>query len=347
MRAREAIDWAAGELGQYNIESAKQESETLLSTLFDCSRLNLYLDNRPLEAEELSWIKKRIRERKEGRPLQYLLGAAYFMGLQFEVNPDVLIPRPETEILVEAAIEKLKKKEQTLPALIIDLGTGSGNIAIAIAKLYPHCRVLGLDISLAALKVARRNALKHKVDKRIDFVLGNGFSSLKICPALSCPEENRETRRSWASADMIVSNPPYIKSADLTQPRSFGSGFGRLPREIGFEPRVALDGGEDGLKYYRRIIRKSPTYLKEGGYLIMEIGDTQANDVSKMLSASGKFREIKTAKDYNNIERVITAKKISNHKSTRMDKPADISRKAAKNAKSAKPPFRERQGKLN
>jgi len=311
MRAREAIDWAAGELGQYNVESAKQESEILLSTLFDCGRLDLYLDNRPLGAEELSWIKKRLKERKEGKPLQYLLGTAHFMGLEFEVNPDVLIPRPETEILVEAAIEKLKKEEQTLPALIIDLGTGSGNIAIAIAKLYPHCQILGLDISLAALRVARRNALKHKVDKRVDFVLGNGFSSLKVCPALSYSEENREARKSCASADMIISNPPYIKSANLTQPRSFGYGFRRLPREIGFEPRIALDGGEDGLKYYRRIIRGSPAYLKEGGYLIMEIGDTQVNNVSEMFSASGKFREIEIVKDYNNIERVIAARKVN------------------------------------
>ncbi len=316
MRTRETIDWAAGELGQYNIESAKQESEILLSTLFDCSRLNLYLDNRPLEAEELIWIKKRLKERKEGKPLQYLLGTAYFMGLQFEVNPDVLIPRPETEILVEAAIEKLKKREWPSPPLIIDLGTGSGNIAVSIAKLYSRCRILGLDISLAALKVARRNALRHKVGKRIDFVLGNGFSSLKVCPALSCSEENREARRGWAVADMIISNPPYIKSAGLTQPPPWRAGvgetgFGRLPREIGFEPRIALDGGEDGLKYYRRIIRKSPAYLKEGGYLIMEIGDNQANDVSRMLAASGKFREIEIVKDYNNIERVIAARKVN------------------------------------
>ena len=301
MRSREAIDWATDELHKHKVESAKQESEILLSALFGCSRLEIYLDNRPLEAEKLSWIKKRLKERKKGKPLQYLLGTAYFMGLELEVNPNVLIPRPETETLVEVAIEKLKKKEQSLPPLIIDLGTGSGNIAIAVAKLYPHCRIIGLDISPAALRVARRNALKHKVDKRIDFVLSNGFSSLKVRP---------HTKNSGMEikADMVISNPPYIKSADLAQPQSFGAWSRSLPREIGFEPKVALDGGEDGLKYYRRIIRQSPAYLKEGGYLIMETGDNQANDVSKMLSASGRFETIGRVRDNNNIERVIAAK---------------------------------------
>ena len=270
------------------------EAELLLSSILNCGRNYLYFNkDKKLSRENLLFISSALKRRFQWEPLQYILGESEFMGLTFKVTGDVLIPRPETEILVETAVKIANgiwhmaygKAEEGKPVSILDIGTGSGCIAVSLAKLLPGVEITGVDISEEALSIARINAELNKVSETINFLQGDLFGALTIChtPYALC-----------------VSNPPYIRSSDIDE----------LAPEVQFEPRIALDGGEDGLDFYRKIISSAPLYLKEGGYLILEMGFNQRSEVTKILQNSLNFEIIEVVKDYGNIERVIVARKI-------------------------------------
>ncbi|MDD5505169.1 MAG: peptide chain release factor N(5)-glutamine methyltransferase [Candidatus Omnitrophica bacterium] len=257
------------------------ESELVLTHILSCNRLSLYLNKdvnlgRDKSAVLSSILKRRIL----GEPLQYILGKLEFMGLEFKVDSRALIPRPETEILVEAAIEKINQSGITSPE-VLDLGTGSGCIAVAIAKNFSGADVWASDISTAALQLAEENAGLNNVE--IEFIKSDIFDALKF--------KNHKF-------DLIISNPPYVSSGELHS----------LSKEIFFEPQMALKAGKDGLDFYRRIIPQAARYLKDDGLLMFELGLNQAYFVKEMLEKEG-FEQLSLIRDYNDIERIVTAKK--------------------------------------
>jgi release factor glutamine methyltransferase len=256
------------------------EAELLFSEVLGCSRTDLCLHRQQaLEKEQALFISAAFKRRIKGEPLAYILGKVEFMGLEFKVTPDVFIPRPETEILVEKIIELAAGcRLQAAGIHILEIGTGSGCIAVSLAKSLPGSRVTATDISEKALEVARDNAYRHKLD--IEFIRGD------LCAQAG-------------TQDMIISNPPYIATGDIAA----------LQPEIQYEPRLALDGGKDGLDFYRRLSQKAPQHLKRGGLFIMEIGFGQCAEIKKILHDSVKWDVIEVINDYNNIKRVIIAKR--------------------------------------
>jgi len=256
-----------------------KEAELVLTHVLNCDRLSLYLNKGAVLDKEQSAQVAKIFQRRIGKePLQYILGKCEFMGLELKIDKRALIPRPETEILVESAINELKTAGNLCPK-VFDLGTGSGCIAISIARLFPKATVWAADISEAALELAKENAGLHNV--KIKFLLSDLFSGLK---------DKR--------FDLIISNPPYISTSE----------FCGLAKEISFEPELALKAGIDGLDFYRRIIKFAGLYLNDHGLLALEMGMNQAGLIEGMLEKE-KYSDIKIIKDYNNIERVIIARK--------------------------------------
>jgi len=220
-------------------------------------------------------------------PVQYVMGKTEFCGLDFIVNKNVLIPRPETELLVEAGFELLQARSSTRTTneelRILDLCTGSGCVAIALTKRISGCKIVASDISEEALCVARLNAGKHGVGGSIEFVKSDLFADLE------------------GSFDVILSNPPYIS----------GPEFSDLPDEVLKEPRIALYGGEDGLDFYRRIFARAGRFLKSGGHLAIEAGYGQADAISDIIASSCGFEFVGATKDFNDIDRIIAAKWIN------------------------------------
>lgn len=261
--------------------------ELLLTAARKCQRVDLYADPRPLTPEEQE-IYDAMRARcQNGEPLQYVLGACDFLGSTLAVNPSVLIPRPETEILVDTIIQKLKENKSAKPCRILDLGTGSGNIAIALAKAIEGCQVTALDISEDAIVTAKRNAAANGVARRIEFSREDMRASLVA-------------NRAWIkNFDCIVSNPPYIKT----------SAMGGLPPDVRQEPRLALDGGPDGLRFYETIIRRAHQYLKPEGFLFFEIGDGQAAEVKALIEKNPSYRNICFYPDHTQTDRIVSAQK--------------------------------------
>lgn len=257
------------------------EAELVLSHILNCDRLSLYLNrNTGLDKDKSALVSDILKRRSLGEPIQYILGTTEFMGIKFKVDRRALIPRPETEILVESAIEQLKTMNKACPE-VLDLGTGTGCIAISIAKMFPQAVVWASDISSTALELAKENACLNNAE--IKFLPGDLFGALG----------NKNKR-----FDLIISNPPYIATSQLSG----------LAKEISFEPPLALDAGIDGLDFYRRIVREASRYLNDDGLLILEVGINQADLVKAMLGQEN-FNAISIIKDYNNISRVITAKK--------------------------------------
>jgi release factor glutamine methyltransferase len=255
------------------------EAELLFTDILNCSRASLYLDSKGLlDKDKAGFVSSVLKRRIKGEPIQYILGKAEFMGFNFLVNEDVLIPRPETEILVETAA----KLVSSISADILELGTGSGCIAISLAKMLASARIIATDISEKAVKIAGKNAALNNV--KIDFLVSDLFGSR----ALQDKKFN-----------LIVSNPPYIPSLDID----------KLQPEVRHEPRVALDAGEDGLGFYRRIAKEAPRYLKDGAFLVMEIGFGQKESVKNILQKSGYFEIMEWVKDYNGIDRIVVSNK--------------------------------------
>jgi len=271
------LDWTKEFLAARGVENARLEAEWLLCAVTGLDRVGLYLNfEKPLDAEELAAYRAMVARRGRREPLQHILGTQEFCGLEFEVTPAVLIPRHDTETLVNEALGRMPGAQA-----ILDIGTGSGCIAVALAHRLPGASVTAVDISEAALVVARRNAEKNGV--AIEFLHGSLFE----------PVAERQF-------DLIVSNPPYIPSSDIEALE---------PEVRDFDPRGALDGGADGLDVYRALIPAAATLLYPGGLLLLEVGIGQAADVARMFRAAGIYGEPIITCDRAGIERVVGALK--------------------------------------
>jgi len=267
------LNWTKAYLAEKGVENPRLEAEWMLCEALSLDRVGLYLNfDKPLSDHELAAYRSMVVRRAKREPLQYILGSQEFMGLDFQVSPAVLIPRHDTEVLVTEAAKRGCGSRS-----ILDIGTGSGCVAIALAKALPEAQVLSVDISGEALAVARDNA--QRIGVSVEFVQGSLLEPF--------------TGRRF---DMIVSNPPYIPAADLDT----------LQQEVrGYEPLSALDGGADGLDFYRRITQAAPAYLNPGGWLLFEVGAGQAPQVLEFLGAGGLGNESFTALDPAGIERVV------------------------------------------
>ncbi|MBU1887892.1 MAG: peptide chain release factor N(5)-glutamine methyltransferase [Candidatus Omnitrophica bacterium] len=269
------------------------EIEELFAYLFNCSRTDLYSKELAVDQGKELLLDSLVQRRLAGEPLQYITGRADFMGMDFKVRERVFIPRPETEILVNAALNLLYAKRYALCAKryalnamryapkILDLCTGSGCIAISIAKAMPAAEIVATDISEDALKAARENAVMYDVAERIKFYKGDLFEPLVF------DKTNK--------FDIIVCNPPYIKSSDM----------GLLQREVRREPGCALDGGPDGLEFYRLIARDASKHLKTKGALFLEIGIGESQAARKIFSDERSYMIKDVIKDFVEIDRVL------------------------------------------
>jgi release factor glutamine methyltransferase len=274
----EAINLSSQYLEQKGIESPRMNAELLLAHIIQCKRLDLYLSyDKPLSDEEVDKYREFIRRRGIFEPLQYITGEVEFFGMEFKVTPEVLIPRPETEILVETVLNNYSKEKELS---ILDIGCGSGIIGISLAKNLPSALVICTDISEPALKFTKENAIKHCVTNKVKIINHNILN---------------ETLYNFPEIDIIVSNPPYVSKTDYTT----------LQKEIkDYEPRIAVTDEGDGYTFFKAITLKSSDKLKSGGNLFFEIAQGQSNRVKNILEEN-KFSNIKTIKDYQNIDRVI------------------------------------------
>jgi release factor glutamine methyltransferase len=264
-----------------------REAEILLNYFLKMSRSEIYLNyDKVLDNTEKTQLEKKIQKRIDKIPLQYITKHQEFMGMDFLVEKGVLIPRPETEILVNEVFKRLKNYKYSNNLKVVDLGTGTGIIAICIAKFIEDVIIYATDISKKSLQLALKNAQKHDCKDKIIFLQGDLFE-----PFLGRIEKN--------SLDGIISNPPYIDSYN----------FKLLPPEIkDNEPKIALSGGIDGLDYYRKIIKKSSHYLTNGGFIALEVGINQSKIVKELIIRESNFnQDIEIIKDYLGIERVVIA----------------------------------------
>lgn len=252
------IDWTAGHFEKNGIPNPRLDAELLLAHVLKCQRIDLYTRHDiPVPEKQRLGFKELIGRRLRREPLQYILGEAEFWGLKLKVTPAVLIPRPETELLVEQSLSILASASPR----ILEIGTGSGCIAIALAKELPGAKIIATDLSKEALEVARENATRNDVVNRIEFILAD-----------VAPWRRFETE--GLQFDLIVSNPPYIRTEE----------FPSLQPEVrDFEPRQALDGGSDGLSMIGRILEEAPPFLKTTGKLIFEIGESEAGPVAALV----------------------------------------------------------------
>ena len=261
------------------------EEELILTSVLKCRRIDLYAQELALSENERNMISAIETRRQAKEPLQYILNTCEFMGLDFFVDHRVLIPRPETELLAQAVCDHMignPKKNLR----VLDIGTGSGNIIISLAKRFPQNEFYAIDASSDALAVAKMNAQKHHVAGRIDF--------LKVDFLFDGDFFSREEK-----FDIIISNPPYIRTGELSV----------LQQEVQQEPRIALDGGGDGLCFYRRIALASPQLLTPDGILFLEIGQGQDEEVGGILSTLGGLRVEECIKDYSQIKRIMIAQR--------------------------------------
>lgn len=280
---RQALTDARAFLTANTTESAEMSAELLLEFVlgFERGQLFVHPDLKLREQEALRYAEL-IKRRAQGEPVAYLTGVKGFWHYEFAVSRDTLIPRPETELLIESALEYFSAKDDDIN--ILDLGTGSGAIILTLLKELPNARGVAADISPKALSVAKNNANRLEVAQRVGFLE-------------SCWFENLPESRDF---DLIVSNPPYIKSQDILT----------LQREIRlFEPALALNGGADGLEHYREIIARAHLYLKPWGWLGFETGENQHKDIAAMLKAAGVYRNIRSLKDYAGHQRILWAQK--------------------------------------
>lgn len=251
----------------------------------------LYVDlERPLQTDELARIRELVKRRRRREPVAYILGRREFYGRQFEVTPAVLIPRPDTETLVERALQVAVNRAR---CRVLDLCTGSGAIAVTMAAEDERLTVEAADISEEALRIARRNAARHGVEPRIRFHQGDLFTAL--------PRVRGGADVSGATPllfDLIVCNPPYIASEQWQQ---------LAPEIAGFEPEIALRAGTGGLEFYRRICAEAGDWLRPGGCLLLEVGHDQAGAVEEMLLGSARFASVTSYRDLAGIERVVAA----------------------------------------
>ncbi len=259
------------------------EQELVYMSVKGCRRIDLYTQPLKFSDEQKRTIEEIFRRRQNGEPLQYLLKTTQFCDCLIEVNPAVFVPRFETEILVEAALQYLRSVPHS--PLICDLGTGSGSISISLAKNIKDCKIVALDCSEKALVVANKNALANQVDGKIDFIYSDGFSVFQ------------KGQLGKVRFDAIISNPPYIPSGAISY----------LPVDVQKEPRLAFDGGEDGLRFYRMIADETVSYINEKGKLFLEFGDGQLDNIKQIFDQNRYFNIEKIVRDYTDTPRVMIA----------------------------------------
>ena len=277
-----------GMLLRAGIEQAGLETGWLLEHALRCTPLDLRMhESQAVEGEGLRRAQALLERRANREPLQYLLGTQEFCGVEFDVEPSVLIPRPDTEVLVEAAVRCAGTQSSAgRRPVIADIGTGSGCIAVALARRLPLAVLYATDCSAEALRVARRNADRHGVAGQVTFLEGNLLEPL-------------QARALLGRVNLVISNPPYIAERDweVLQPEV------RL-----FEPRVALAGGEDGLAVYRRLVREAADFLSACGWLVMEVGQGQAEPVRRLIAETERYGIVDVRPDLAGIDRVICAR---------------------------------------
>ena len=263
------LNWTVNYFKSKNIESARLDAEVLLSHVLGQERIYLYVHfDEPMEQAELGKFREYVKKRAQHVPVAYIIGEKEFMGLPFKVTPDTLIPRPDTEILVENVLANLAEDETVQ---IVDIGTGSGAIILSLLANLPKARGKTVDIAVKAVEVAKENAVRLQVADRCEFLVGDLFAPLQD-----------------SKFDVIVSNPPYIPQKDIAT----------LEADVrAYEPVSALTDGGDGLSYYRRLLAEGKRYLKENGFIALEIGIHQAQAVKRIALDNG-WRNIKIIKDY-------------------------------------------------
>lgn len=276
---RRVLEWTRGHFEKQQVDEPRLTSEILLGHVLNVARVKLYMDlDRPLSKDELSTYRGLIQRRLGGEPTQYLVGFKEFYGRRFFVDARVLIPRSETELLVEAALRDVPKDT---PTRVLDVCTGSGCVAISIAAERPQASVWAVELMPGAMEVAKKNAEALQVDGRVTFFQGDLLGPI--------PE--------GAKFDVIVSNPPYVKAGDLAT----------LQKEVRAEPKEALDGGADGLRLIDRLITEALPRLKSGGLLAMEIGEDQGNAVKELLTRAGGH-DVRIEKDLARHDRLALAR---------------------------------------
>jgi release factor glutamine methyltransferase len=288
---RDSQKWAIAILKKSDIEFSEADADTLLTYVLSCDKAYLYTNpDDSISDTNIGKYKESIYKRASHVPLQYITRQVEFMSLDFVVDERVLIPRPETEILIETVISKAHDNE--LPnkhLLVLEVGTGSGNIAISLAKNLNNVKIYTNDISQDALTLAKENVQRHGVTDKIKLLHGDFFGTF-----IGSVEKKQ--------IDFIVSNPPYVSEAEWHELE---------PEVKDNEPRQALVGGEDGLFFYRRIIKGAVDWLKPGGYLVLETGETQANSVIMLMQEDLHFEYIEKIKDLQGKERIISARRKS------------------------------------
>jgi release factor glutamine methyltransferase len=276
------LTWITEYLTQKDVDSPRLSAELLLSHVLGLRRIELYTQfNKPVEQEKLDELRALVKRAGQHEPVAYLVGRTEFYSIEFEVTGDCLIPRPETEMLVQRSIEFLRKR--TGPHYVCDLCTGCGAIAVGIAKNVAEAKVVATDISESALAVAARNVEKHQLADRIELRQGDLFDPL--VPQLD-------------QFDLIACNPPYVSTAE----------YEALDKNVkDYEPRTALHAGEGGLDVYRRIVERVAQFLKPDGILLLEIGYMQGPAVRELLEQTSAFAEIRIEKDFQKHDRIVVA----------------------------------------
>ncbi len=280
------LEWTTTFLKTHGSDTPRLDAELLLAAARGCQRIQLYTSftEEPTEPVRTAF-RELVKRRAEGQPVAYLLGHREFYSLEFRVTPDVLIPRPETEFLLIALFDLVTAAGQDSAELsIADVGTGSGILAVCAARELKHARVLAVDISPAALAVARENATTHKVAERIEFVESDLLTAV--------PAERR--------FDFILSNPPYVKTSEMA---SLGPGVAE------FEPRVALEAGPRGTEVIERLLTQAADRLRPGGWLLLEISPQLRGAVEQLVTAAGTFDSLKVIKDLAGLPRVVQVRR--------------------------------------
>lgn len=280
---------ATQRLREKGIASPRLDAEVILSHQLGIERIDLIIKaNTLLNSVEEERYKKKIEERVQGRPTQYITGHQEFMGLDFKVNSKVLIPRPDTEILVEEAMKEAKAMKN--PLTILEIGTGSGAIALSLAHFIKGSYIHTVDISPEASHLAQENAKSLHLDQKVSFYIGDLFELI--------PKDFID------KVDLLVSNPPYIPKEEIK----------KLQREVKeYEPLLALDGGEDGLDFYRRIIKEGKEFLSLQGKMILEVGHDQGARVARLMEEEDFFDKIELKKDLAGINRVVLGERRKVH----------------------------------
>ena len=286
MTVLEAIQRSTEFLAKKGVESPRLQTELLLADLLQLPRMQLYLNfERSLTPPEVESLRQLVKRRGQREPLQHILGTTSFCGLEIAVNRHVLIPRPETELLAERGWTFLNNLStlNPQPSTVLDFGTGSGCLAIAVAHHCPTARVEAIDLSSPALALARENAARLGVADRIQFREGNGFAAVPV----------------GIRFDLVLSNPPYIPTAEIATLQ---------PEVRDFDPSAALDGGREGLDFYQRLATEAAPFLKPGGRLMLEFGDGQAARVGEILQQQKWIVEA-LQEDYNHTPRIVIARR--------------------------------------